>query len=40
MFPTKQMKFRKAGKLYNNEFNFEAHTYTQTHLFVTFDLIP
>lgn len=28
VFPTKQMKFRKAGKLYNNEFNFEAHTHT------------
>lgn len=31
MFPTKQMKFRKAGKLYNNEFNFEAHSYAHTH---------
>lgn len=33
VFPTKQMKLRKAGKLYNNEFNFEAKTHTHTDLF-------
>lgn len=32
VFPTKQMKFRKAGKLYNNEFNFEVHTHTHTSI--------
>lgn len=31
VFPTEQMKFRNAGKLYNNEFNFEEYTHTYMH---------
>lgn len=31
MFPAKQMKFWKAGKLYHNEFNFEASAQTHAH---------